>query len=134
MNVNSSSLKLLKSIVSHNSFLVLYQEKKSDMAMFIMVGVREYPRATIAYLYLFNYWDAFLPLFFCTVTVEGDHTIQELIKMVCLPFSSPHRQQRTLFRGFPLAIFIKTSSYLYFCKRFNSNSLLVDQFYCLSQP
>lgn len=44
--------------------IIIFQERRSGMAIFIMVGIREFPRATLAYIFFFNYRDTFLPIFY----------------------------------------------------------------------
>lgn len=72
----------LKSSLPASTFDIWsYKERQNEMAMFIMLGIREFPRATIAYLYLFNYWDVFLPFFFSSTSNNHGHPIRELLEM-----------------------------------------------------
>ena len=50
--------------------------------MFIMFGLREFPRSTMVFLYMFNYNEIFLPIFYGTVAHEGNPTFGEIMKMV----------------------------------------------------
>lgn len=80
------ALKELRSSLSHHpSGFWEYKEQKSGMMMFIMCGLREFPRSTLAFLYLFNYWDTFMPIFYCTVTIDGNRTTSELLEMAHNP-------------------------------------------------
>lgn len=56
------------------------------MAMFIMLGVREFPRSTLVYLFLFDYWDTFLPFFSCCVTQDKEYTLKQLLDLVRIFF------------------------------------------------
>ena len=62
----------------------LFQERKNEMAMFIMLGVREFPRSTLVYLFLFDYWDTFLPFFSCCVTQDKEYTLKQLLDLVSI--------------------------------------------------
>jgi len=50
--------------------------------MFIILGIREFPRSTLVYLYLFNYWDTFLPFFYTCVSHDQVYTTKELFHLV----------------------------------------------------
>jgi len=50
-----------------------YKERKSGMAIFLMLGIREFPRTTLAYLYMFDYHDTFRPIFDGTLTLRMRH-------------------------------------------------------------
>jgi len=77
-----NELKTLKETLPASSFDIWsYKERKNEMAMFVMLGVREFPRATVVYLYLFNYWDTFLPFFSACVKHEEDYTTKQLIDL-----------------------------------------------------
>ena len=51
------------------------------MAIFIMFGIREFPRATLAYLYLFNYRDTFIPIFDGTINLQEHPIVKETEKV-----------------------------------------------------
>ncbi|XP_047144404.1 bifunctional apoptosis regulator isoform X1 [Hydra vulgaris] len=63
--------KLKKELQNQQTGLWEFKERRSGLAIFIMFGLREFPRSTLTYLYFFNYRDAFLPIFYCSVTLKS---------------------------------------------------------------
>ena len=66
----------------HPSGLWEYKERKSGMAIFIMLGIREFPRSTLAYLYIFNYADTFLPIFDGTINLKDRPALPDPAKKI----------------------------------------------------
>jgi len=72
--------KLKNTLPHHSSGFWEYKERRSGMITFIMFGLKEFPRSTLAYLYLFNYYDIFLPIFYGTITMKENYTTVEIMK------------------------------------------------------